>query len=395
MNRSHTHGLDEVADRLVLVAPDLVERQLAALRKFSSYDRVPQEGLHRSALRNVYRVAQILRGKALLPDDVSEDEHASGVQRALQGIPAEEVVAVYRAVMGVLRDAYFDAAAHADIAADTVLDGTRRLWELTDRYSNELVAARNQIDLDIARREERQRLGFLQRVLTGNLLDTELHQGGAAYGLAPDSQYWVVRARHPEGRLQGLSRRIEDAAAGPHSAPLLGPIDGDLAGLTVRRPIVDVAETGTIATVGPVNLSQLSHAFAEATRLLNVAVRYQRRGLIDQAAMSIRIAVVEEHEIGQVLFERYVQPVLRTGPIAEVILGSVRAFLVHKRRIQAAAEALSVHQNTLRYRLAKYEEMTGADLTETETIIESWWALEYWEVHRKTTSMVDLPTPSA
>ena len=46
------------------------------------------------------------------------------------------------------------------------------------------------------------------------------------------------------------------------------------------------------------------------------------------------------------------------------------------------ADALRIHSNTLRYRLDKYTSLTGADLTNTEVIIEVWWALEYWQVRR-------------
>lgn len=374
-------GLENVADRLLEASPELVERQLLALRAFASYDRVPEEDLRRSTLRNVHRVAQMLRGEVVLPTDVDEDEHGSGVQRAVQGVSAEEVVAAYRSVMGVLRDAFLDGAAQSNVPSDTVLRGTRRLWELTDHYSNELIAARHQIDVEIARREERQRLAFLQRLLNGHLLDAEIHHGGAAFGLDYDTNYWVVRARYPQGRIQEVSRKLEDAAAGSRFSPLLGPIDGDLAGLVTRRPKIDDAGAGTVAAVGPVKLSYVSHAFAEATRLLDVAVRYHRRGLVDPASMSIRIAVVQEHEIGQVLLEKYVRPVLTAGAIAEVVLGSVQAYLAHERRVQTAARALSVHQNTLRYRLEKYEDLTKANLNDTEAIIEVWWALEYWDVH--------------
>ena len=41
-----------------------------------------------------------------------------------------------------------------------------------------------------------------------------------------------------------------------------------------------------------------------------------------------------------------------------------------------------IHGNTLRYRLDKYTSLTGADLTDTEVIIEVWWALEYWQLRR-------------
>ena len=373
--------LYDVADRLLAAGPSLIERQLAALSDFPSYRSVPHEDLYRSATRNVHRVVQMLRGHALLPDGVDEDEHGSGIQRGVQGVPVEEVVGAYRAVMGVLRDAFLESAKDMEVAADAVLDGMRRLWQLTHHYSGELIAARLQIDLDMARRQERQRLGFLQRLLTGNLFDAELRTGGAAYGLATDAQYWVVRARHSDGQFRELSRRIEDVAAGSRGAPLLGPIDGDVAGITVRQPRVDMTKTTeTIAAVGPVALSQVNRAFTEATRLLSAAVRYKRTGLIVPETMSIRLSVVQEHEMGQMLHERYVRPVLETEPIADVILSSVQVFLGHQRRIQAAAAALSVHQNTLRYRLAKFEKITKASLVDTETIIEVWWALEYWQI---------------
>lgn len=373
--------LEDVADRLLSARQTLVEKQLAALIDFPSYSSLPHEDLHRSATRNMHRVVQMLRGHVLLPDGVDEDEHGSGIQRGVQGVPVEEVLGAYRAVMGVLRDAFLQAAREMGVGADAVVDGMRRLWLLTDQYSGELISARLEIDRDMARRQERQRLGFLQRLLTGNLFDAELRTGGAAYGLAADGQYWVVRARQSIGQLRELSRRIEDVAAGSAGAPLLGPIDGDVAGITVRQPRVDSTGTNeTVAAVGPVALSQVSRAFAEATRLLSAAVRYKRTGLIVPETMSIRLSVAQEHEMGQMLHERYVRPVLEAEPVAELILGSVQVFLGHQRRIQAAAAALSVHQNTLRYRLAKFEKITKASLSDTETIIEVWWALEYWQI---------------
>jgi sugar diacid utilization regulator len=126
----------------------------------------------------------------------------------------------------------------------------------------------------------------------------------------------------------------------------------------------------------------LGQAFAECTRLLNVAVRYGKHGLVDRESLSVRIAVIEESEIGAALFHRYVATVLEESPIADLILESVQMYLARHRRVQAAADALLIHSNTLRYRLEKYTSITGADLTDTEAVIEVWWALEYWQVRR-------------
>jgi PucR C-terminal helix-turn-helix domain len=370
-----------VAEELRASADELARRQVTACRKFPSYDNVPDEDLQRSCLRNVLRVVETLHGRDILPAGVHEDEGKSSRRRAVQGVPAEDVVACYWAVLAVLRDEFIARAGAAGIPSEVVLAGTRRLWDMTDRLSGVLIQARHDFDIDFARRDERQKLALLQRILNGNLLPSEVSHLGSAYGLEPDSEHWVFRARHPEGTTQSLSRHIELTCGGQYFPPLVGPIDGDLAGITCRRPSVNDGVT-VLATVGPFPLTMLGQAFAECTRLLNVAVRYGKRGLVDRESLSVRIAVIEESEIGAALFHRYVATVLDSGPMADLILESVQVYLAHNRRVQAAADALLVHGNTLRYRLDKYASLTGADLSNTEVIIEVWWALEYWQIRR-------------
>jgi DNA-binding PucR family transcriptional regulator len=36
-----------------------------------------------------------------------------------------------------------------------------------------------------------------------------------------------------------------------------------------------------------------------------------------------------------------------------------------------------MHVNSLRHRLERYREISGADLADTETVAEVWWALQY------------------
>jgi hypothetical protein len=381
VDASYRAWFREIAAELRGSADELTARQLTVLKKFRAYDKVPVEDLRRSSRRNVLRVVSMLNGDDALPADALEDERASGTQRTLQGIPGEDVLAAYRGVMGVVRDAFIEVATAREVPFDAILVGTRLLWELTDRLSDVLVSARHQVELDVALREERQRQAFLQRVLTGNLAAPEIVQAGPGFGLASNGRYWVFRARQFDGNLPGLSRQLERSAAGTTFAPLVGAIDGDLAGIAVERPAVADDES-LVAVIGPTNLTGLSQAFSEATRVLNVAARYRRRGLVDSAALSIRIAVVEEDELGEALYERYVVKVLAASAMADAILDSVRVYLSARRRIQLAAETLSIHQNTLRYRLEQFASLTGADLAETETIIEVWWALEFWAVRR-------------
>ena len=45
-------------------------------------------------------------------------------------------------------------------------------------------------------------------------------------------------------------------------------------------------------------------------------------------------------------------------------------------RVEDAARALHVHPNTLRHRLRRFEEATGAALRRPTDLVELWWALE-------------------
>src|ERR1700758_890455 len=233
---------------------------------------------------------------------------------------------------------------------DVVLAGTRRLWGMTERLGGVLMQARHEIDIDLARHDERQKLALLQRILSGNMLPSEVSHLGSAYGLQPDSEHWVFRARHPDGTPQSLTRHIERTCVGQHFSALVGPIDGDLSGITCRLPSVN-DDVAVLATVVPFPLPMLGQAFSECPRLLNVAVRYGKHGLVDRESLSVRIAVIEESDIGAALFHRYVATVLEESPIADVILESIQMYLSKPRRVQAAADALLIHGNTLRYRL--------------------------------------------
>jgi len=340
--------LSSVAEALETTSELLVKQQLGALKSIPSYRRVAVASLRRSCARNVARVAQTLRGSEFLPGSVDEDEHMSGRERALQGIPAEDVIGAYRLVMGVLRDAFVETALHQGLPHEVILRGTRRLWETTDWLSNELVAARRHIDMEITRREEQQRLTFLQRVLTGGLSASEVFAVGSAFGLAPNREYWVLRCRVATNHAQRVLNLLERAGSSKLFRPLLGPLDGDLAGIVGARPTsMPEFEDAVLAVNGPVAIGGLHESFREASRLLDIAVRFSRRGLVDQSALSIRIAVVEESELGDALLDKYVTPVHEKTAVSAVILETIRSYLRHDRSVCRCDAALANHKNTL------------------------------------------------
>jgi len=63
------------------------------------------------------------------------------------------------------------------------------------------------------------------------------------------------------------------------------------------------------------------------------------------------------------------------GSFGDQVVEALRVYLEHDRSIPQTAATLHVHVNTLRYRLSRFEELTGRSLTRTDTLIELAWAL--------------------
>lgn len=383
-----TPGLAAAVDRLEALSDELVARQMDALKHLGSYRRVPDDELRRSCRRNVVRVVTTLRGGDSLPPDVIEDERASGRRRAAQGIPAEDVVAGYRAVMGVLRDSFLHEAAEIEVPNATVLQGIRRLWDVTDHYSSELVSARHQFDLDLVRGEERHRQNFLHNLLTGRLSDKDvIEAGGAALGLGNTSENFVLRGRScsPDVATVDLLPAIDRATRTREMPPLLGLFAGDLVGVTRRSP-ESLAMPALIGIEGPVQPDGIYSAFLRVSKLLDIGIRFGLRGVLTAKRLSLRAAIAHDEALGQQLHERYIMPLDPHAAITPLILQSVQTYLDCQRSIPMAARELNIHVNTLRYRLQRFQDMTSCDLSGTQTILEVWWALQFARIHASPSS---------
>ena len=55
---------------------------------------------------------------------------------------------------------------------------------------------------------------------------------------------------------------------------------------------------------------------------------------------------------------------------------SLRVLFECKMQIDCAAERLFIHPNTLRYRISRFEELTGGSVRDPTTAFEVWWALQ-------------------
>jgi DNA-binding PucR family transcriptional regulator len=84
---------------------------------------------------------------------------------------------------------------------------------------------------------------------------------------------------------------------------------------------------------------------------------------------------VTDVDVGEAMVARYIASVEgATG--GDAILDTVEHFLANDRSVDLTARDLGLHNNTIRHRLSRFEEISGRSLRETETVVEVWWALQ-------------------
>ncbi|HRO94675.1 helix-turn-helix domain-containing protein, partial [Citricoccus sp.] len=158
------------------------------------------------------------------------------------------------------------------------------------------------------------------------------------------------------------------ALAAPRGEGAVGILTGD------AGPVP--AASGVTIALGPrVPLADLRESFDGATRVLEAARRVGWEGAVDADRLSWRMGILTSPEATELLHARHVAPVLEEGSFGELILESLAAYLDHGMSIPLAAASIPVHVNTLRYRLKRYQELTGGNVHELETLIEASWAL--------------------
>ena len=363
--------------RLTARDGDVADGAIAALRKvLPSYRDVSDEALRASALRNSANAVKTLSARRLPSDAELADAAVAAGDRVVQGVSIQDVLTAYRLSLHHIREFLTEAATTANCSPAVTLEMVQLLWTLADAVGVRLATVHRDAELDIARHDERQRAEFLRGLVFGSVAPAEIRRLGGAYGLAPDLRYVALRGRPAPGRQTAeLVRAIISSVRGHGHNAFVDVLDGDVVGVAPRTP--EIARCpGTIGVGPPADLAAIEPSFATASRVLEVAGRFGQQGVFRLEDLSLRVAVAAEDELGELLMGRYLRPLAALGARAEPVRETVAVYIDNGLNIKATAEALDVHQNTVRYRLSRFEELTGSFLERPFTAFEVWWALQ-------------------
>ncbi len=320
-----------------------------------------------------------LQDDRLLADDELAAFRAYGEQRARQGIPTEEMLRAWHLSVREVVDEFIAVGHRRRVDDRTVMQVTRDLLDVTNAAIVAFTQGHHRAELELARQEQQRRTDLVRGILLALLGPAEIRRQALRYGLDVDRQYHPIRARPTAAMaFEDIERRLGFIPDGSRPRGLVAMIDGDLAGFVDRVP---TAEPGLALGIGPAaHLDELAPSFRRATRALATATAFRLTGIHDLASLGLLPTVLADTDVAEELTRRYITP-LGTGEASRPILDTVRRYLTLGMRADTTAEHMSVHHNTVRYRLRRYEELTGVDLRDPNCALEAWWALQRTLLH--------------
>ncbi|MGW4241723.1 PucR family transcriptional regulator [Nocardia sp. NPDC004722] len=356
--------LERVGADLDRLADDITRRAVAEIPDYAGTDTADLLPATTAMLRQLLTALTEER-------DPSAAELAAfseyGRLRAHQRISLEGVLRAWRVSIRRLLDE-FDAIA-VDSGADDhlLLTLTRDTLDLVDSAILAFSTGHREVELERAGRDRQDRADFTRAVLLGTLTATELRQRAPAYGLDVERDYRAFRTHaRPDALPADLVRHLRPFA--------LTTVDGDLAGITDRKPVL--ALPFPLAFGPPARPERLDRSFRFASRALTTARAFGHTGPCDFDDLGLLPAVLADPDLGAELARRYLTP-LGHGDAAAILTDTVECYLDTGLHIDTTAQRLIVHPNTVRYRIGRFEQLTGCDLRRAHIGAQVWWAIQY------------------
>jgi PucR C-terminal helix-turn-helix domain len=345
------------------------------IRKLASYRKLARDEIEESLQRG-FSNACLLLAERRLPalDEPMPELEALGGRRARQGVAVDDILEAWHIAHEAVRASLYRNAPDGSVRELLLLEATEILGAWSTRGMRAAAAAHRRTELEVAREERLSRGQIVRRILLGD--GGGPRQGDVeSFGLDPTAEFYAVRVRRQAPlELATVDEWLGVAESGDRPRGLAAFVHGDTAGLVSELPAsCDLPITAGVA--GPVPVPHLLDAFRLASRALETADALGLRGCVTLADLGLAPAVLADDDVGRSLLERYVVPLERDDRSGAVVMQTVEEYIANGSQVDATATALGIHPNTVRYRVARFEELTDCSLRRNEDLFEAWWAL--------------------
>ena len=338
----------------------VVRRMEAGLGQLPAYTNFPRPVDRGAVVR--WNVDLTLRWmiNGIAPDEYVRSElHELLRDRVIAGQPIEDSLLVYRRGARMFWEALLDLAKDEDRAPLIAQSDT--VWGYLEDYLDLIVAVfaqayADQQDVPSTAGDRRARTLF-DRLCAQLPVTIEDRDRAARLGFDLAAPYCPFVAQLPGGSIAGhadLAARLRAAGTlafteGVRVAGLTSPDFGWAGFLSDPRLV--------LACDPPVTRARLEAAAGRLRALVAIAARSGRRGRIRAGDFLPELLLADSPEVADQTVQRVFGPLEQAG--ATNLAVTLRRLAASGFDSAAAAAALPVHRNTLLYRIAQIEKLTG------------------------------------
>lgn len=347
---------------------EIANRAAAWIRQeLRSYQPVKEEDLLASIQLNLERSV-----KTLLTDTVPTTEDGENRdttrQRMDVEVPIGDIIRGYRISLTVIYEEFLSLASFTGMSAVQTLEGSHLLWQLGDWFTTgaaaefRYMAAQGEVQKALERAE------VVRQVTNSDDWVDGLEERLRDLGIDLNAQYRVVTGASGNG----VSTLSPSTATSHSRVGLSAVISGQSVviwpvHLDVEKALLNMDRCWAIGPPRPLNRLYES---AEISKRILRSLPQDARGAYAAGDVGWRLVLPLDALTREVLTETYLEPLdlgLNSGP---EILQTLEHYLEQGRNVRRTAEAMTVHQNTVRYRLDSFERLTGTSLSETDVLVE-------------------------
>lgn len=377
-------SLDVLLRTLVVEKDALVVGAVrAVVDELSEYRAVPREELVDS-VAGVFDAA-IMCLESSTPVDEVLDGGREGVyevapRRKVQGVSLASVLRAHRLALSATQRRFVQMAERSGLPFEKRLEVMGIMWEVGEWFMVQAARDYEPALLSDTERRKVEKRDFLTRLVQGVLEAADEERLASRLGLPGELEYQVVLGW--EISPITWAAEVESAFSGALAPALADAVEGCLVGVLPALEGADAAASrvsswqelrgGVLALGCPVHMGNLAASLEEA-RIVLASLEPGSVGCFDVRSRGWRLAVACTPWLGGVVEQGLLAPLRENRGGGEALLMYVWAFLEHGRSYRDAAQALYIHENTLRNKVAKFEQITGRSLNEIDTCIELMW----------------------
>lgn len=299
--------------------------------------------------------------------------YSYGVERADLGISLDAILRGWQVAVKIAMQRIVDGGRSAGIDSDVLMELARDLFTVTDSAIIEICrghgdARDRKRNLILVQRNE-----FVNRLLMPGQDAKVVIAECEDYGLDVDRHYHPFQIYlQDRSQLVTLMSKLDrlDTFQAPDGILAYG--NEGIIGVCSKVP--DVTFEGVLGIGDRSPLDTVSVAMERAVRSACAGIAFGRRGVQIFSSMGLLPAVFADSATSETLFEKYITPI-GTGEAAEILLSTVSLYLNLNMSVEDTSGEMHVHQNTIRYRISRFEKLTSSTLRSPQTISEVWWAL--------------------